>query len=115
MDVGSNGQSARSFGDLDPAFDDCSDTSHTTTSAVGVLTGKNIGDLLNARRVTWGWFQGGFAPTSTNAQNFAVCGSTHQNIGGNVGRRTTSPHHEPFQYYKSTANPKHLAPSSRGR
>jgi phospholipase C len=23
-----------------------------------------------------------------------------------------SPHHEPFQYYKSTSNPKHLAPSS---
>ena len=22
-----------------------------------------------------------------------------------------SPHHEPFQYYKSTANPKHLPPS----
>ena len=23
-----------------------------------------------------------------------------------------SPHHEPFQYYKSTANPNHLPPSS---
>ena len=53
------------YGDLDPAYDDCSDSSHTSTSPVGVETGKNIGDLLNAKHVTWGWFQGGFAPTST--------------------------------------------------
>ena len=24
------------------------------------MTGQNIGDLLNAKNVTWGWFQGGF-------------------------------------------------------
>ena len=34
---------------------------------MGVETGKNIGDLLNAKHVTWGWFQGGFAPTSATA------------------------------------------------
>ena len=99
------------FGDLDPAFDDCSDNSHTSTSPLGVMTGKNIGDLLNAKNVTWGWFQGGFAPTSTNAAGFAVCGATHQNIGGNPVT-DYSPHHDPFEYYKSTANPKHLPPSS---
>jgi phospholipase C len=99
------------YGDLDPAYDDCSNASHTSTSPVGVATGKNIGNLLNARHITWGWFQGGFAPTSTNAAGFAVCGSTHQNIGG-ATITDYSPHHEPFQYYKSTANPKHLPPSS---
>jgi phospholipase C len=99
------------YGDLDPAYDDCSDKSHTTTSPVGVSTGKNIGDLLNAKGVTWGWFQGGFAPTSTNSAGFAVCGSAHVNIGG-ATIADYSPHHEPFQYYKSTANPKHLPPSS---
>src|ERR1700733_2450246 len=52
------------YGDLDPAYDDCSDNSHasTDTNPVGVMTGQNIGDLLNARNVSWGWFQGGFAP-----------------------------------------------------
>ncbi len=25
------------------------------------MGGKNIGDLLDASGVTWGWFQGGFA------------------------------------------------------
>ena len=99
------------YGDLDPAYDDCSDTSHTTTNPVGVMTGKNIGNLLNAKHVTWGWFQGGFAPTATNSAGYAVCGSTHTNIGGNIVS-DYSPHHDPFQYYKSTANPKHLPPSS---
>jgi phospholipase C len=99
------------FGDLDPAFDDCSDGSHASTNPVGVETGKNIGDLLNAQGVTWGWFQGGFAPTGTNAAGFAVCGASHNNIGGNPSA-DYSPHHNPFEYYQSTANPKHLPPSS---
>jgi phospholipase C len=111
--VDSSGQGTM-FGDIDPAFDDCSDGNHTGTSAVGVLTGKNIGDLLNARHVTWGWFQGGFAPTATQTNShgtFEVCGSSHQNIGG-IPVTDYVPHHEPFQYYASTANPKHLPPSS---
>ncbi|HEY1001171.1 MAG TPA: alkaline phosphatase family protein [Streptosporangiaceae bacterium] len=102
------------YGDLDPAYDDCSNGSHASSAnsfPLGVSTGKNIGNLLNAKGVTWGWFQGGFAPTGTNAAGFAVCGSAHMNI---TGAQVTdySPHHEPFQYYKSTANPKHLPPSS---
>ena len=99
------------FGDLDPAYDDCSDGSHASTSPLGVATGKNVGDLLNARGITWGWFQGGFAPTGTNSAGFAVCGAKSTNIGG-VSVADYSPHHEPFQYYKSTANPKHMPPSS---
>jgi phospholipase C len=99
------------YGDPDPAFDDCSDGSHTRTSPLAVTTGKNIGDLLNAGNVSWGWFQGGFRPTGTNAAGFAVCGAAHSNIGG-ATITDYSPHHEPFQYYRSTANPKHLPPSS---
>ena len=99
------------YGDLDPAYDDCSNGSHTVNFPVGVSTGKNVGDLLNARGITWGWFQGGFTPTGTNAAGYAVCGSTSKNIGGNTVT-DYSPHHEPFQYYKSTSNPKHLPPSS---
>ncbi len=99
------------YGDLDPAYDDCSDASHTSTNPVGVMTGQNIGDLLNTKNISWGWFQGGFAPTSTNSAGYAVCGAEHENIGGNEVT-DYSPHHNPFQYYKSTANPKHLPPSS---
>ncbi|MGI8867327.1 MAG: phospholipase C [Mycobacteriales bacterium] len=93
--------------DPDPAYDDCANTRNHA-----VMTGQNIGDLLNARGVSWGWFQGGFRPTvEATATSKAVCGSAHQNIGG-VSVTDYSPHHEPFEYYQSTANPHHLAPSS---
>ncbi|MDX3191428.1 alkaline phosphatase family protein [Streptomyces sp. MN03-5084-2B] len=96
--------------DPDPAWDDCSGKNHTSKDNLATMHGRNIGDLLNQRRVTWGWFQGGFRPTGT-ANGYAVCGRTHTNIGGNAVV-DYSPHHEPFQYYPSTANPKHLPPSS---
>jgi phospholipase C len=92
------------IGDLDPAFDDCS--SGTTLT----MTGTNVGDLLNAHNVTWGWFEGGFAPTS-RTNGVAVCGASSVNVGGN-SVTDYIPHHEPFQYYASTANPHHLPPTS---
>jgi len=101
--------------DPDPAFDDCSDNNHTSTNtlAAAVDGSKNIGDLLNAKGVSWGWFQGGFRPTTAagNGTTYAVCGSKHTNIGG-ASVVDYSPHHNPFAYYASTANPHHLAPSS---
>ncbi|MFI5587544.1 phospholipase C [Amycolatopsis sp. NPDC051758] len=96
--------------DPDPAWDDCSDKNHTSKDNLATMHGRNIGDLLNQRHVTWGWFQGGFRPTG-EANGYAVCGQTHTNVGGNAAV-DYSPHHEPFQYYRSTANPKHVAPSS---
>ncbi|GLY34481.1 phospholipase C [Amycolatopsis sp. NBRC 101858] len=96
--------------DPDPAWDDCSDKNHTSKDNLATMHGRNVGDLLNQRHVTWGWFQGGFRPTGT-ANGYAVCGATHANVGGNAAV-DYSPHHEPFQYYPSTANPKHLPPSS---
>jgi phospholipase C len=97
--------------DPDPAFDDCSDNNHTSkNNLAAAVTGQNVGDLLNKKNVTWGWFQGGFAPTSTSG-TYSVCGVTHKNIGGNTVV-DYSPHHSPFQYYESTSNPKHLRPSS---
>jgi len=111
--LGSNG-TGTIYGDIDPFYDQCSDGNHTSTSPEGVLTGPNIGDLLNASHVTWGWFQGGFAPTSTNSGG-AVCGSQHEltSNGTNVSEvNDYVPHHNPFQFNATTANPAHLAPSS---
>ncbi len=92
--------------DIDPTYDDCSNHHKQTMS----ITGKNIGDLLNKKRITWGWFQGGFTPTK-RIHGIAVCGSYSYNV---LGRkiRNYMPHHEPFQYFKQTANPHHLPPSS---
>jgi phospholipase C len=98
------------YGDNDPAYDDCSDNNYTATGPLAALSGRNIGDLLNTKNVTWGWFQGGFRPTSTTAGR-AACGATHPNVA-NESSVDYSPHHEPFQYYRSTANPHHLPPTS---
>ena len=94
------------IGDLDPTFDDCS------AGSTAALSGQNIGNLLNTAGLTWGWFQGGFAP-STNATSTApaVCATAHNNING-TSEVDYSAHHEPFQYYQSTSNPHHLPPSS---
>jgi phospholipase C len=94
------------YGDADPTFDDCS---KGTTVAMDP-SDKNVGDLLSAKGLTWGWFQGGFAPTSTK-EGKAVCGSSHKNVGGETVA-DYSAHHEPFEYYQSTSNPHHLPPSS---
>jgi phospholipase C len=102
------------IGDPDPAYDDCSDNDHTSTSAVVGMSGKNIGDRLNEKNVSWGWFQGGFTPSTAwdgVEGHFARCQTTTTNINGqNV--RDYSPHHSPFEYYQSTSNPHHLAPTS---
>jgi phospholipase C len=75
------------------------------------MSGTNIGDLLSGAGVSWGWFQGGFRPSSVLAGH-ATCASAHRNVGGGAALIDYSPHHEPFMYYASTANPHHLAPSS---
>jgi phospholipase C len=98
------------YGDVDPYYDQCSDSNHTSTNPEGVMTGENIGDLLNQHHITWGWFQGGFTPTSHN-KGGAVCGAESENIDGTELQEYT-PHWEPFQFNASTANPKHLLPTS---
>ncbi|WP_416969456.1 phospholipase C [Streptomyces sp. 4F14] len=101
--------------DPDPAFDDCSDKDRSSTDALAQMQGKNIGDLLNSQGVSWGWFQGGFRPSTAwdgKAGDHAKCaGATHTNVGG-AAVEDYSPHHSPFQYYRSTSNPHHLAPKN---
>ena len=106
------------YSDADPNFDICSKTQDQRTAASTIqMGGKNVGDLLDNARVSWGWFQGGFAspnyvsgqPSSDDLS--AVCTGAHNNIGG-ASQLDYNPHHEPFQYYASTANPKHLPPTA---
>lgn len=98
--------------DPDPVYDDCSNNSHAKTNNLAGMTGTNIGDLLNTKGVSWGWFQGGFAPsTPATATAPASCLSAHTNEAG-ASVVDYSPHHQPFQYYASTANPHHAAPAT---
>ncbi len=96
------------IGDPRPLTDDC--TPATAAKAAMSSSNKNVGDLLNAHNVTWGWFQGGFKPSSV-VNGVAVCNTTHVNIAG-ATVKDYIPHHEPFQYYASTSNPHHLPPTS---
>jgi phospholipase C len=148
-DITPNGKGGYSLtSDAQPYWDDCS-----TRDAVA-LSGKNIGDELNAAGVSWGWFEGGFRPstsytsaltdigksgqsTSTfipdefssgdptgffenaanrpaHSSNQTLCSSVHP-VGVALGgtgqwgyKDDYIPHHEPFQFYASTANPHHL-------
>ena len=142
-------------GDAQPYWDDCS-----TRDAVA-MSGRNIGDELNDAGLSWGWFQGGFSPTTpfataaaapeighagqstatfipdefkgnftgkvtpAGASNQGLCNAVHAvgtAFGANLSNIPTSDpygtkddyiaHHEPFQYYASTANPHHLPPAS---
>ena len=74
-------------------LDDCS--SGTSVE----MTSKNVGDLLNAKGISWGWFYGDFAATGSSG-GIAQCDANY------------NPHYDPFQYYQSTANPHHLPPTS---
>ena len=94
------------IGNVEPTFDDC-----PVSELSAEMTGKNIGDLLNERHVTWGFFSDGFRPTSRLADGTAVCNKAATNRYGLTDTVYDSGN-EGFQYYRSTANPHHLAPTS---
>lgn len=106
---GGNG-SVTLISDPDPVGDVCS----ATTRALVSMAGNNIGNLLNDANVTWGWFSGGFDLTKKNPNGTTGC--KRSTVSPVTGKAIPDyiPHHEPFQYYPSTANPSHARPSSVG-
>jgi phospholipase C len=79
---------------VNPFYDDCGGGAPNVA-----MTGKNVGNLLNAAGVSWGWFYGDFAPASISG-GVATCTGQY------------NPHYAPFNYYLSTSNPHHLPPTS---
>jgi phospholipase C len=101
------------IGDSDPLLDKCSNPLLEQVT----FAGRNIGDLLNANGITWGWFQGGFDLTLTNPgpPPTTACSRKTRPVAPGKPAYTQPdyiPHHEPFQYYASTRNPSHARPSS---
>jgi phospholipase C len=108
-----NGTLGTLVDDADPFWDVCSQAHNT----VG-MTGRNVGDPLNEAEIPWGWFQGGFTLSEDG-----TCSSSHPRIAYDLAigidpatdpERLLDyvPHHNPFQYFPSTANPQHLPPLS---
>lgn len=93
--------------DVDPAADVCSSTTDTA-----LMSGKNIGDLLNAKNITWGGFMGGFNLSTVNSDGSTGCARKTLSTVVNASTADYIPHHNWFQYYTSTANPQHLRPAS---
>lgn len=93
--------------DVDPAADTCSSATNQAS-----MSGKNIGDLLNAKNISWGGFMAGFNLSVTNPNGTTGC--KRSTVSPVVNSTVTDyiPHHNWFQYYKSTANPTHARPSS---
>jgi phospholipase C len=94
--------------DPDPVGDVCSAPSRMLVS----MAGNNIGNLLNESNVTWGWFIGGFDLSVKNKNGTTGC--KRSSVSPVTGKVVPDyiPHHQPFQYYPSTANPTHARPSS---
>ncbi len=93
------------IGDGRPAGDDCNAIGATLVE----LAGKNVGDLLNAKKVTWGWFQGGFRRTSLTPNGAAVCGA--MSTGLPPASADYIPFHDGFQYFQATQNLNHVPPN----
>jgi len=106
---GGNG-SATVIGDPDPVGDVCS----SATGDQVQMGGKNIGDLLNTAGVSWGFFSGGFNLNTVNPNGTTGCSRSTTSTITNTNKKDYIPHHQPFQYYASTANPTHARPSSVG-
>src|ERR1700704_3869431 len=99
------------IGDGDPLQDVCS---NPTLDQV-TMAGRHIGDLLNARGITWGSFMGGFDLTITNPNGTTGCARQTNPTAPGTPQFTSVdyiPHHAWFQYYASTRNPTHARPSS---
>jgi phospholipase C len=94
--------------DADPVGDVCS----TTTGNTVQFGGKNVGDLLNAAGISWGFFEGGFNLSTVNPDGSTGCKRSHTSAITHSKKADYIPHHQPFQYYASTANPTHARPSS---
>ena len=92
--------------DTDPANDICSSANTVQ------MTSKNIGDLLNAKNITWGGFMGGFILQTTNANGTTGCKRSTFSNTLNSSPADYVQHHNWFQYYASTSNPTHARPTS---
>ncbi|HET6216155.1 MAG TPA: alkaline phosphatase family protein, partial [Acidobacteriaceae bacterium] len=81
--------------DASPIGDICSKTTEASVS----MSGTNIGDLLTSAGISWGWFEGGFNLSLTNANGTTGCSRSTVSAITGVQFADYLPITEPFQYY----------------
>ena len=104
------------IGDAEPLYDQCSNAS-TPLNADGTPGGVTA-SMTGAQHRRPDEHRGrdlGLVPGRLHAvvvpSGRAICGTQHANIAGALQADYVE-HHEPFQYYASTANPNHNSPAS---
>jgi phospholipase C len=87
---------------------------HGTGAQLPAQTGPTIGDRLTAKRVSWGWYAGGWsnangdlsAPGWTNGSTPGTCTDPRSSataVWPNCPDRLFQYHHQPFNYFASFA------------
>ncbi len=97
---------------VEAGVDDCVSVALGNTPVL--MTGTNIGDLMNTAGISWGWFYGDFPQSGTYGSNYGTSTSisSTQCTSNSPSGNAYNSHYSPFQYYASTTNQHHLPPSS---
>ncbi|MGO9454818.1 MAG: phospholipase C [Candidatus Binataceae bacterium] len=90
-----------------PSGDVCFATATRTVQ----MSGTNVGDLLNAKGVSWGSFEGGFNLQIVNPNGTTGCNRSHTNPVSGMVIADYNGQYTPFQYYPQTANLAHTRPA----
>jgi phospholipase C len=89
---------------VEAGVDDCVVASSKTAPVI--MTSKNVGDLMSAAGLSWGWFYGDFPESGSSTPITSTqCSDTPSGNSYNS-------HYTPFMYYETTSNQHHLSPSS---
>jgi acid phosphatase len=103
-----------------PADLNGTDAAYATTAAATTLppqTQTNIGDLLNAKSVSWKWYAGSWSAAVNDGMQDPSAARTVIYAGNSTGLATTAnvdfqPHHQPFNYYANLDPATHAADRS---
>jgi len=76
------------------------------------MSGMNFGDLLNAKGISWGSFEGGFNLQQVNPNGTTGCMRSHVNTISGMTIFDYNGQYTPFQYYPQTSNLAHTRPAN---
>ena len=76
------------------------------------MSGKNIGDLLNAKGITWGFFEGGFDLTITNSNRTTGCKRSTTSHGHRREQSRLHPAPSAVPVLHVDRQPEHARPTS---